>query len=222
MVGAKARKQKDVDHHDRQLYRQAFHAPNDVRGKIVCNIVQDQERAWACIKRIAERARLHSQRQTMLHNLDATKRVDALKTRTHYYIPKIMVETMWAATRGRTVVQYGMREHCTLHNATCDEAHITECELFRGVPNVWRHTQAIKDNNLRDWEPAQLLTAVAEYTSLALRVAAHRKEGYLVESRIHQSLPVSQPKRPISRPRGAKNKAILKNQPKISEYFMED
>lgn len=106
LVGARLWGERDINHVEQQLYRQIYNATGDISGRTIANVTQDQCQAWHSISKLAERAKLLSHRQNTLRDPP----INQTTQRTHIYVPRIMAETMWATTRGRTVAQYGVRE----------------------------------------------------------------------------------------------------------------
>ena len=84
---------------------------------------------------------------------------------------------MLATTRDSTDVHYGFGHMCQKHRRLFDLQHLEQCDQIEGCPDVGRFAKRIKDGeNIRDWEEGELLSCIAQYTSLALQLDALTRE----------------------------------------------
>jgi hypothetical protein len=58
---------------------------------------------------------------------------------------------------------------CQKHKKLFDLEHLRTCDQIEGCPDIGRFAKRIKEGeNIRDWEETELLSCIAQYTSLAL------------------------------------------------------
>jgi hypothetical protein len=74
------------------------------------------------------------------------------KVREKLYIPRVMAETMLAATANSTSVHFGFNHMCRKHNALFTMEHVEQCDEITGCSNIRRFAKKLKERNIRDWD----------------------------------------------------------------------
>lgn len=87
-----------------------------------------------------------------------------------FYIPKVMANVIWAASRNSTVVNWGLKHHCTTHNRTVDINHLQSCALLDSVPEIKAFVERLKKESVYEWEELQLAKAIMCFTHMQLLI----------------------------------------------------
>ena len=68
------------------------------------------------------------------------------------YIPRVMAETMLAATANSTSVHFGFNHMCRKHNRLFTMEHVEPCNEITGSTNIRKFARNLKEQNFRDWD----------------------------------------------------------------------
>jgi hypothetical protein len=68
------------------------------------------------------------------------------------YIPRVMAETMLAATANSTSAYFGFNHMCRKHNALFTMEHVERCDGITGCTNIRKFARKLKEQNIRDWD----------------------------------------------------------------------
>ena len=66
------------------------------------------------------------------------------------YIPRVMAETMLAATAKSTSVHFGFNHMCRKHNVLFTMEHVERCDEITGCSNIRKFAKKLKEQNIRD------------------------------------------------------------------------
>lgn len=72
---------------------------------------------------------------------------------------------MWALSRGRTSVRYGVTHRCAKHEREFDADHILDCDLLQGTDQVPEILSRLKNSNIRDWDETPPMPSLSFRTS---------------------------------------------------------
>ena len=86
------------------------------------------------------------------------------------YIPRVMAETMLAATANSTSVHFGLNHMCRKHNALFTTEHVERCDEITGCSNIRNLARRLKEQNIRDWDAEERRQAIAEFASLTMQM----------------------------------------------------
>ena len=102
------------------------------------------------------------------------------------YIPRIMAETMLAATANSTSVHFGFNHMCRKHNALFTMEHVERCDEITGCSNIRRFAKKLKEQNIRDWDVEERRQAIAEFASLTVQMKSlqESKQAQLVQTEL--------------------------------------
>ncbi len=68
------------------------------------------------------------------------------------YIPRVMAETMLAATANITSVHFGFNNMWRKHNVLFTMEHVERCDDITGCTNIREFAKKLKEKNIRDWD----------------------------------------------------------------------
>lgn len=135
---------------------------------------------WNAVQRIAKKAKIAAENQTRLEWGAVAK--DMTTPRQRVYIPRLLANQMWAATRNSTSVHFGTGHRCIKHNKQFDLAHLQKCNLISGCEKVKEVAASIKASNLREWGQIDLTEAVVLFKSFSLQISQLISEQEAVET----------------------------------------
>jgi len=84
------------------------------------------------------------------------------------YIPRVMAETMLAATANSTSTHYGFGHMCMKHNKLFTLEHIETCDEMSGCTNIRRYANRLRSQHILDWEPEERHAAILEFALLTV------------------------------------------------------
>ncbi len=61
------------------------------------------------------------------------------------YIPRVMAETMLAATANSTSVHFGLNHMCRIYKVLFKMEHVEQCDEITSCTNIWRFARRLKN-----------------------------------------------------------------------------
>jgi len=144
-----------VEAWERELFRDMFLLPKDLKRSAVVNLVRHRRPAVEVVRERAMKAGLAADDQLQLPsrwqkkndpnqerkkvsfvdnkvggNTDSNMVQTNTQKRKRIYVPKLLAESVWGACRGKLTHHHGETVTCQRHGCEADLLHARECDLF--------------------------------------------------------------------------------------------
>lgn len=192
---------------ERELFRDMFLLPKDLKRSAVVNLVRHRRPAVEVIRERAMRAGLAADDQLQLppewqKENDLNQRRKKVKRdnnnvggnadlnltqmnpnkRKRIYVPKLLAESVWGACRGKLTHHHGETVTCQRHGCEADLLHARECDLFiqGNIPMIEDIAAKIKVLPFNEWETEEQNLTILAFAALQLQVFKLKNEGNLI------------------------------------------
>lgn len=173
---------QDIQGLERRIYKKAHCVPNDIKAQTLMNLVAHSS-ACNSIEKRARHIIMDLQRQSGLLQYCKVGHGAAAPTtrnrRERIYLPRGVVETVLALSRGRTMIFFGQRHRCVEHDQLLDDTHLLQCSVVQLEGDVMADIDRLRRENIRDWEAEARWSFAARIALLRGRLRALEESGAL-------------------------------------------
>jgi len=216
-----------IDKLEKELYREVFLLPQDINRNAVVNLVRIRRPSREFIEDIINIMDAHTSTQTQIRGSGpTTDKPNQRKERPKMkYIPQLLSQSIWATTRGSTVVNWSLGHFGTLHNEEVDLDHLETCAGLQSVGFIKSCNARLKIEAIQNWSRTDSGEAIWAYTLMQIKINDLTNSGvYQLRRRENRPLKSDQstvsshakPRRGRGRPKKSRDPGNLNS---LERYF---
>ena len=104
-------------------------------------------------------------------------KVEEMQKRQRWYVPKPVVDAIFAAGRGSTTTQFKKQHYCKDHKLMVDSKHIRQCTHLADFKDFQKPLKKLKTTNLRDWNKLEIILTILRFSDFRLRITSLEQSG---------------------------------------------
>jgi hypothetical protein len=103
--------------------------------------------------------------------------VEEMQKRERWYVPKPVVDAIFAAGRGSTTTQFKKQHYCKDHKLMVDGKHMRQCAHLADFRDLQKPLRKLRTTNLRDWNKLEIILTILRFSDFKLRITALEENG---------------------------------------------
>ena len=119
-----------------------------------------------------------------------------MQKRQRWYVPKPVVDAIFAAGRGSTTTQFKKQHYCKDHKLMVDSKLIRKCTHLADFKDLQKPLKKLRITNLRDWNKLEIILTILRFSDFRLRITSLEQSGiYELKDRLFILSKSAQPER---------------------------
>ena len=91
-----------------------------------------------------------------------------MQKRQRWYVPKPVVDAIFAAGRGSTTTQFKKQNYCKDHKLMVDGKHMRQCTHLADFKDLQKPLKKLRTTNLRDWNKLKIILTILRLSDFRL------------------------------------------------------
>ena len=103
--------------------------------------------------------------------------MEEMQKRERWYVPKPVVDAIFAVARGSTTIQFKKQHYCKNHKLMVDGKHLRQCAHLAEFRDLQKPLKKLRTTNLRDWNKLEIILTILRFSDFKLRITALEENG---------------------------------------------